>query len=253
MSSFWNTEQLQALLTSQVIQITSHTLIDSTQTWLSEQTPPPLNHYHLCLAEQQSAGRGRRGRRWQSNAQQSILVSLSTQWHMHDEKYPLISLITAVSLLETLHKMGAPTELGFKWPNDLYCYHKKLGGILVESSQSNQAHHVVIGFGINLQNIALSSSTDLATIWPKYPERHTLLSTLINALIADYQTECSLETWKKRWDTLDLSFNNPIEVIHQHLSYQTQGAGIEQSGELLTAAGPQLRADQTSIRLLKKT
>lgn len=98
----------------------------------------------LIAAEEQTAGRGRRGRRWHSAPRAGITFSLARRIQRPPRELAGLSLVAGVAAARALRALGAPVSL--KWPNDLVVDGAKLGGILVESRNGN---HAVIGIGVN--------------------------------------------------------------------------------------------------------
>src|SRR5687767_1916135 len=98
----------------------------------------------LVAAEEQTAGRGRRGRRWHSAPGAGITFSLSRKINRPTRELPALSLVAGVAAARALRALGADVQV--KWPNDLVVGGAKLGGILVETRSSG---HAVIGVGIN--------------------------------------------------------------------------------------------------------
>jgi BirA family biotin operon repressor/biotin-[acetyl-CoA-carboxylase] ligase len=98
----------------------------------------------LLAAEEQTAGRGRRGRRWYSARGAGVTFSLSTVIRRPVRELAGLSLVAGVGAARALRTMGVP-QAALKWPNDLVVDGAKLGGILVETRGS----FAVIGLGIN--------------------------------------------------------------------------------------------------------
>ncbi len=132
--------------------------IDSTNTELMRRfretgAPEPV----LLVAEQQSAGRGRMGRSWQSSAGDSLTFSLGMALQPAD--WSGLSLAVGISLAEALEP-GNPARpaIGLKWPNDLWLRdaggERKLAGILVETANRGEQRYVVMGVGINVRALA---------------------------------------------------------------------------------------------------
>ncbi len=102
------------------------------------------------LADEQTAGRGTKGRRWHSLAKKGLYVSFLLRppagfFHL----IPLAAGLAAAEAIETLTRL----PINLKWPNDLLFKGKKLGGILCESETSQLSQACVIaGFGINLNH-----------------------------------------------------------------------------------------------------
>lgn len=103
----------------------------------------------VVVAKEQTAGHGRKGRRWLDNGK-SLLFSFLLKDKGIEKFQSLIPLIAGASLAETLLKMGIKMEI--KWPNDIYIGDKKVAGIISESIQDNAFEALVIGIGINLDN-----------------------------------------------------------------------------------------------------
>jgi BirA family biotin operon repressor/biotin-[acetyl-CoA-carboxylase] ligase len=113
--------------------------------WSYAQTP---DCHGLCvLAEQQTAGRGRRGRKWYSPPGQSILCSILIQ-----NAEPSAALLTLAAPIAVIDAIASCCDLdaAIKWPNDILLKNKKVAGILVESRKIGPQTVSVIGIGINV-------------------------------------------------------------------------------------------------------
>jgi BirA family biotin operon repressor/biotin-[acetyl-CoA-carboxylase] ligase len=102
------------------------------------------------LAERQTAGRGRRGRRWHAAPGASLTFSLRWRFPGGITRLAGLSLAVGVGVARVLHRLGAH-EVGLKWPNDLLARSGKLGGILIETRSSAASSLAVIGVGLNLR------------------------------------------------------------------------------------------------------
>ena len=98
----------------------------------------------LVAAEEQTAGRGRRGRRWHSAPGAAITFSLGRRVERPVRELAALSLVAGVAAARALRALGA--DVALKWPNDLILAGAKLGGILVETRSGN---FVALGIGIN--------------------------------------------------------------------------------------------------------
>jgi BirA family biotin operon repressor/biotin-[acetyl-CoA-carboxylase] ligase len=143
------------------------------------------------LAINQSGGRGRQGRAWQSD-EGSLTFSVRWQFKRSAATLSGLSLAVAVATLAGLESLGV-TGVAIKWPNDLLIGTDKLGGILLEIGKplSDGLTHAVIGIGINIGPLAESSKTDLkaaALLEDLKPEqihkqRETILVAILEYLI----------------------------------------------------------------------
>ncbi len=110
----------------------------------------------LLVAEQQTGGRGRQGKRWESSAGASLTFSLALPLAPTD--WSGLSLAVGLALADALdpHRTGVPPRIGLKWPNDLLLLDgtgggRKLGGILIETVAVGGRRLAVIGIGLNVQ------------------------------------------------------------------------------------------------------
>jgi BirA family biotin operon repressor/biotin-[acetyl-CoA-carboxylase] ligase len=121
-------------------------LCDSTNTVLIQEKH--LNSPVLLAAEEQTAGRGRRGRRWYSSPGRDLSFSLARRIVRPARELAALSLVAGVAAAKALRALGA-SQAALKWPNDLVVGGAKLGGILVETRSQGSASLAVIGIGIN--------------------------------------------------------------------------------------------------------
>ncbi|WP_439887353.1 bifunctional biotin--[acetyl-CoA-carboxylase] ligase/biotin operon repressor BirA [Pseudomonas sp. MBLB4123] len=113
---------------------------------LERQLPAPF----VVLAEQQTSGRGRRGRTWVSPFAENLYYSLVLRVEGGVRQLEGLSLVVGLALLHAIRAMGV-VGAGLKWPNDLLVNGRKLAGILLElSGDPADVCHVVIGIGINV-------------------------------------------------------------------------------------------------------
>ena len=144
--------------------------IDSSNTELMRRfraAGPTATEAVLLVAEQQTAGRGRMGRAWQSRAGDSLTFSLGMALQPAD--WSGLSLAVGISIAESLQAVVPPDgqpRIRLKWPNDLWLIdaksERKLAGILVETASWGELRYVVIGVGINVRALALDSAASAA-------------------------------------------------------------------------------------------
>jgi BirA family transcriptional regulator, biotin operon repressor / biotin---[acetyl-CoA-carboxylase] ligase len=141
--------------------------IDSTNTELMRRfraAGPAAAEPVLLVAEQQSAGRGRMGRAWQSRAGDSLTFSLGMALQPAD--WSGLSLVVGISIAESLQPLVPAADqprIRLKWPNDLWLAdaqgERKLAGILVETASWGELRYVVIGVGINVRALELDTAS----------------------------------------------------------------------------------------------
>ena len=146
--------------------------IDSTSTELMRRfraAGPTAAEPVLLVAEQQTAGRGRMGRSWQSQAGDSLTFSLGMALQPAD--WSGLSLAVGISIAESLQPVVPAADkprIRLKWPNDVWLSDaqgdRKLAGILVETASWGDLRYVVIGVGINLRAVRVDRPADNTTL-----------------------------------------------------------------------------------------
>jgi len=113
-------------------------------------------HPVLLAAEDQTAGRGQRGRRWRSAPGAGATFSILRRMHCAPRSLAGLSLAVGVAAARALHALGA-ADVALKWPNDLLAGGKaagaKLGGILIETRMRAGEIFAVVGIGINCRPV----------------------------------------------------------------------------------------------------
>lgn len=124
--------------------------IDSTNTALMELASKGFQEGTVLIADEQSQGKGRLGRKWLSPAGKNLYMSVILKPHMLPTDAPFLTLMSAVACASALRSLTS-VAVSIKWPNDLIASDKKLGGILTEiKADTNRIIYAVIGIGINI-------------------------------------------------------------------------------------------------------
>src|SRR2546421_792386 len=164
----------------------------------------------LLVADEQTAGRGRRGRRWYSAPGAGITFSLSTAM-----RRPLagLSLVAGVAATRALRGLGV-AQAALKWPNDLVVDGAKLGGILVET----RGNFAVIGLGINCQRdpaLEARLKRPLAALHQYVAvDRNQLIERVAQSLLealAMFQAH-GLEPLRAAWERMDAHAGKRLRV-----------------------------------------
>lgn len=215
-------------------------IIGSTNQHLLERTNT-LKSGSVCVAEYQSAGRGRRGREWVSPFGANLYLSMYWRLDAGMAAAMGLSLVVGVAVVEALEVMGVE-GVKLKWPNDLYHNDKKLAGILVElSGQSGGAAHIVIGLGLNLSmdpktsGIGQSWTSLKEVCGGKVPDRNHLAQTLINAwdkALVDYELK-GMSNFVARWNRLDNFLGRNVKLIIGPREIEGIVQGIDEQGAVL--------------------
>jgi BirA family transcriptional regulator, biotin operon repressor / biotin---[acetyl-CoA-carboxylase] ligase len=195
----------------------------------------------LIAAEQQTAGRGRRGRRWHSAPGAGITFSLSRKIHRPTRELPALSLVAGVAVARALRALGP--EVRVKWPNDLVVGGAKLGGILVETRSSG---HAVIGIGINCRptpGLAARVRREVAYLGNTV-KRNDVIRRIGLALMEalDAFERSGLDALRAEWEAMDAHAGQRLRVRLANGKVLTGTAsGLAQDGslQLLTRTGMQ--------------
>lgn len=126
--------------------------IDSTNNELKRQAETQVCHGLLAVAEEQTAGRGRRGHGWVSPPGTGIWFSFLLKPDVSPDKASMLTLVAAMAVARAITETtGLVSQI--KWPNDIVVNKKKVCGMLTElSAEMTQINYVVIGIGINANN-----------------------------------------------------------------------------------------------------
>jgi BirA family biotin operon repressor/biotin-[acetyl-CoA-carboxylase] ligase len=229
-------------------EIEVHNLIDSTNDYLMRRLPNQLTQGQVCLAEYQSAGRGRRGRQWVSPFGSQIYLSM--YWHLEQGLSAAmgLSLLSALAVSDAIFAVsGVQVEL--KWPNDIYMGGVKLAGILIDlEGQALEPSHSVIGIGLNLNMPAQAAEnidqrwTDLQSHSETKIDRNALSAQLILCLYARLQQHQSegLTSMLDEWHAHDVYLNKRVKLITGERVTQGTCRGINSQGALLLEVGGQV-------------
>lgn len=180
----------------------------------------------VLLAERQTAGRGRRGRAWESPLAANLYLSLARTFEAGLARLGGLSLVAGIAVAEALRELGAP-QVGLKWPNDLVVEQGngllKLGGLLVEGGgESAGPVRAVIGIGINVCMPAAAAAlidqpwTDLSSCIAYPPTRNDVAARVIAHLLPalDAFDADGLAPFLPRWNTLDRLRGRAV-VLHR--------------------------------------
>lgn len=218
----------------------------------------------LLLAEHQTSGRGRRGRRWHSAPGTGLLLSLRQRVARTLRELPGLSLVAGVAALRALRSLGL-AHAGLKWPNDILVDGAKLGGILVETRMQDGVCSAVIGIGINWHATPEGKrlrrdATCIADVLPHAPARNAGAIAIARALVSalhEFDRD-GLEAFRDEWEAAHAHAGRRVRVRlgdGRVVSGTADGIGEDGSLRLLTRRGPRAihsgtilaaRADRTA-------
>ena len=196
----------------------------------------------VVVAERQSAGRGRLGRRWTSPAGKGLLFSVVLRPNLAMSDAHMLTLVTAVAAAEAIEAQTR-IPVSIKWPNDLFIGDKKVGGILMEvAGEQDEVDWVVVGIGINVNTefvelpVALRrTATSLQMVGEQPVDRSTLLAALLLSLETQYARAVA-----SGFENIISSFRQRDYLLKKSVSVETRegpvvgrASGIDERGALL--------------------
>lgn len=228
---------LQApLLASCHLQV--HHCVTSTNTLCTEQAQQlSFTSPFICIASQQTAGRGRRGRVWDSPAGAGVYLSIA-QHIARLEEWQGLSLAVGVAIVQTLESVlvvnNAANTLQLKWPNDILLDGRKLGGVLIEIVRDVQHRPVlVVGVGLNVcrptdqQDAPDNPRAYLSEVNGAVLDHNALSAALITTLMTLLQSFASrgFVHWRSEWERYDAYRQREVMLL---ADAQVTVCGIEQ-------------------------
>ncbi|PXV57318.1 BirA family transcriptional regulator, biotin operon repressor / biotin-[acetyl-CoA-carboxylase] ligase [Dyella jiangningensis] len=232
-----------------------HWEVDSTSSEI-QRRQGDLPDLSMVLAETQSAGRGRRGRRWLSPPGLNVYLSCLKRFDAGFAALSGLSLAVGVIVMRTLASLGIDGA-GLKWPNDVLSDNGKLAGILVELGGEYQGPcAAIIGVGLNvrlteaLHEQAGQPVNDLTTLAGAAPDRNRVAAALITALaegLDQFERE-GFAAFVDEYARHDLLRDKALRVQGAIGALEGIGAGVDERGALLLQAGDGLhRIDSADV------
>lgn len=238
----------QALQSIEVLLSTS-----STSDRLVASPAPPPGMLRVCLAEHQSAGRGRRGRRWLSPLGSGICLSVAWSYEVSPPDVAALGLVVALAVTAALRNLDRG-PLSVKWPNDVMAPAGKLAGILVDvAGEAGGPLRVVIGIGLNVHTTtgldagvmaeggAVPAALDQLGPTP-VPTRNRVVAGLLASLhrhLADFAIR-GFGPFATDFTHQDYLLGQPVSVRSGSGYLEGIARGIGADGVLLVEAGGQM-------------
>jgi len=194
----------------------------------------------LCLvAREQTRGRGRLERTWQSPPDAGLYLSLLLRPKFEVQAWPLITLMAALAVCDALLKT-CDLSADIKWPNDLCVNDKKLCGILAETLETSAGGAVVIGIGINLTAAILplvqAEATSIESATGEKPDRERLLDGLLESISGKYELLENVEGREhiiREWCAhSSYAIGRQVRVSLSEESFEGTTQGLESDGAL---------------------
>lgn len=215
--------------------------VDSTNAQLQRTMPAEPVRCSICLAEKQTAGRGRRGRVWIASPYRDLIMSIGIFYPQWPAQLPTLGLVTALLVAQALEELGVP-GLTLKWPNDVVHENRKLCGVLLDvTGEAHGACRVVAGIGINVSMDGGQAADidqhwmDIETIAGWVPDRNTLAAHCLNVLLPAFEAfpGSGFSPYRAGWLRLDALRSRSV-AVHGADGRVAEGeaAGVDDSGRL---------------------
>jgi len=219
---------------------------------------------HVCMAEMQSAGRGRRGREWVSPFAKNIYLSLAWRFSEAGPSLDSLSLCVAVALAKALKALGCD-GVELKWPNDVLVDGSKLAGILLEAAgEVGGPVRVVIGIGLNVamsQDQGMKIDQDwvaLNNLVPQRLSRNEIAAALINemAIALPKFEQHGFAGFDQDWRSFDCLVSRPVKLLVGSGEKYGVARGVDSTGALLIEHDGGIksyRGGEVSVRVRDET
>lgn len=195
----------------------------------------------IVVADCQNAGKGRRGRSWNSPSGTSISFSILLKPQMEPNQAPMITLLMAMAVAKAVQETCG-LEAQIKWPNDVVVNQKKICGILTEMTmEADYIHYVIVGTGINVNQDQIpeelkTSATSLYLEKGRKVLRADVLVQVIDNFEEYYESfleQGDLSALWNEYNDMLVSMDKEVRVLDPKGEYSGISRGINKKGELL--------------------
>ena len=216
-------------------------VIDSTNVKAKRLADEGAPHGTLVAAGHQSAGKGRRGRVWESPEGTGIYMTLLLRPGIKPEQAPMLTVLMAQSVADAIQTVTGITP-GIKWPNDIVVNGKKICGILTEmSTEEDSIRYVVVGIGINVNTESFPPEiSDTATSLKLSLGHELKRAPLIGAVLKSFEQYYSrfmeygdMTGLMDEYNEMLANRKRQVRVLDPHGSYEGTALGIDKEGCLL--------------------
>jgi BirA family biotin operon repressor/biotin-[acetyl-CoA-carboxylase] ligase len=211
----------------------------------------------VCLADCQTAGRGRRGRQWHSPRGENLYLSMGLTFRGGFAMLDGLSLVLGLAVAKALEKQGL-SAVGLKWPNDVFVEGSKLAGILVElqGELEEGVVQVVAGIGINVHMSGTHNVTQAWTSLDQTMPEHRWERNQVAACVIESVLEASASFadtgfggFRQQWQARDIFLGRPLITSDGILS--GIGKGVDEQGNYeieVNGVHEKVRAGEISLR-----
>ena len=194
----------------------------------------------VAVAEIQTAGKGRRGKGWQSPKGTGIWMSMLLTPNITPPEAPVLTLLAGLAVCRAVRQQTGLTAM-IKWPNDILISDKKICGILTELyAEMDSVHFVITGIGINVNTEAFPEELQKTATSLKIEKGETISrKNMIKAVIEEfekiylqYEKECSFLPFREEYKKYCINVGKELQVLSKQ-PFIAKGIDITEQGELL--------------------
>ena len=213
----------------------------------------------LVVSDCQTAGKGRRGRSWESKSGEGIFMTLLLKPDIAPGNASMLTLVMALAVRAGIAQVtGVDTQI--KWPNDIVCDGRKVCGILTEmSAQIDYINYIVVGVGINVSNETFpepvaQTATSLYQLTGVRCHRAKLIAEIMKQFeqyYAQYMQTQDLSGLMNEYNNHLVNRGRSVRVLDPRQEYTGVAQGINQAGELLVQTEDGMRhvsSGEVSVR-----
>jgi len=214
--------------------------IDSTNTFARSLKEEACPNGTLIVADEQTAGKGRQGRQWQSQKGMNLLFTVVTQPLFVHDKIRVLPFAAALAAADGIEQ-ETKSAIECKWPNDLLIDGKKVAGMLIETTMQNDAiMNVILGIGINVNQTEFADdirnkATSLKLHAQQDVDRVRLLCAVLEELeyrfdqLRHFSPQILLDEWKQRATML----GSEITLVEDRTAIKAKAMDVAPNGALI--------------------
>ena len=226
---------------------------ESTSNELLGQPAPAEGKARVCIAEYQSAGRGRRGRHWYAPAGHSVCLSVGWTFMTAPPDFSCLGLAVGIATMRAVQRAGA-AGVQLKWPNDVVINNRKLAGVLIDvQGESGGPLHIVAGVGLNyrlspqvkqavIADEGLQPAGLIDAVAENCAGRNAVAAFLIDEIItvlSDYAAE-GFAPLAAEWNAADSLAGRELDVSVNGMQISGLAKGITADGRLKLDSGDKM-------------
>lgn len=234
--------------------------LDSTNAKAKEFAKDGYPHGLVILAKEQTAGRGRKGRFWDSQKSCGIYMTILLRPQIVPDHAHMLTLVAALAVAEAITDY-THIQAQIKWPNDIVIGNRKVCGILTEMNleRSRKIDYVIVGIGVNVHQTSFPEEIQeiagsLYSQCGKHFHRREIIEAILEKFEQYYavflQTE-DLSNLQNRYESYLVNRQKQVRILDQIEPFEGMALGITEKGELIvdTSQGRKLiSAGEVSVR-----